>query len=153
MPSRIGHPRPHTSSDVRGISSDVLRLTTTRTAFARRLRLAREAQQLSQAAMAELVGCEARTLRRIEHGRCWPRLDTCLRLAEALHVPVDTLLARPEPVHNVTLQLDVVAGLLRAVPTEAARSLARLFALVASRRGLTRRDVDQRGGRAPQSRQ
>lgn len=100
MPYGTGHSGPDATLEARGIPLDMVRIATTRSALARRLRLVREAQRLSQAEVAELVGCEPRTLRRIEHGLCWPRLDTYLRLAEALRIPIDTLLSQPEPIRE-----------------------------------------------------
>jgi transcriptional regulator with XRE-family HTH domain len=125
----------------------MVRIATTRSALARRLRLVRETQ-LSQAEVAELVGCEPRTLRRIEHGLCWPRLDTYLRLAEALRIPIDTLVNEPEPIHNVPLRQRVLVGSLRTINSATARNLARLLALMVLRDTLTEVRIKEEGPRS-----
>lgn len=58
------------------------------------VRRLRARQQLTQEALAELAGMDARFLQRVERGQVNMRLETLLRLAEALGVPLVRLLRR-----------------------------------------------------------
>jgi transcriptional regulator with XRE-family HTH domain len=59
--------------------------------FGDHLRALREAAGLSRADLARKAGVPASTLRNWEAGRGFPELPACLRLAEALGVPVERL--------------------------------------------------------------
>ena len=62
----------------------------------RRLRELREAAGLSIRALAEKAGLHHMTIARTEWGRL-PRMETVIRLAEALGVTVQALLSEPKP--------------------------------------------------------
>ena len=68
--------------------------------FASRLRQARQAKGLSQAALAETVGTRQSQISRNESGRRWPDSETLCRLADALGLTTDYLMGRtddPDP--------------------------------------------------------
>ena len=58
-----------------------------------RLRRARERRLLTQADLAARIGGSEATVNRLERGRNPARISTVRRLAEALGVPADELLA------------------------------------------------------------
>lgn len=153
MPSDTGPPCPHAGDTTSGTSSIVPRPAATLSAFARRLRLAREAQGLSQVELAELAGLEPRTLRRIEAARCWPRLDTCLRLCDALRTPLSTLVdPSSAPFQSRRIRHAALGALVASIPSQTARSLARLFTTVSRldetpRREPARKPARQKRGR------
>lgn len=78
--------------------------------FPARLRAAREAAGLTQAALAEAVGWSQGRIARLERPSPWrPRRETVLRLAVALAVPtaaLDPELSAPVPEHAVFLAPD-----------------------------------------------
>lgn len=59
----------------------------------KRIRRIRTDQSMSQAALAEYIGCSAAFLSYIENGRKLPSLEMLLTIANALCVTTDTLLA------------------------------------------------------------
>lgn len=61
--------------------------------FARRISAAREAAQLTQAEAAAKMGVAPQTYADIERGRRRPRIDTLIRLADALRCEVSDLVA------------------------------------------------------------
>ncbi len=68
--------------------------------FAARLRQARQAKGLSQAALAETVGTRQSQISRNENGRRLPDSETLCRLADALELTTDYLMGRtddPDP--------------------------------------------------------
>lgn len=71
--------------------------------FAERLRLLRDARQLSQARLAELLGIDPRSYNRWERGGNVPHLDTLIRIADILQVTLDELVGRKEP--SATLKI------------------------------------------------
>ena len=62
--------------------------------FAENLRLAREKKDLSQADLAERTGLQPSAISHFEAGRRSPSFDNLKRLADALNVPIDSLLGR-----------------------------------------------------------
>lgn len=62
--------------------------------FAQRLRLLREARQLTQVRLAELIAVDARAYNRWERGTIAPQLDTLIKIADVLQVPLDELVGR-----------------------------------------------------------
>jgi len=62
--------------------------------FAQRLRLLREARQLTQVRLAELIEVDARAYNRWERGTIAPQLDTLIKIADVLQVPLDELVGR-----------------------------------------------------------
>ncbi|MBM4783171.1 MAG: helix-turn-helix domain-containing protein [Archangiaceae bacterium] len=73
--------------------------------FGLRLRALRLERELSQEQLAEAAGMSRDAVARLELGGRWPRLDTALRLAEALMVSLAELTvgAGPEPVQHERL--------------------------------------------------
>jgi transcriptional regulator with XRE-family HTH domain len=61
-----------------------------------RLKAARRRALLGQVELAERIGVAASTINRIETGHQTPRLSTVRKLAEALHVTPDELVAWDE---------------------------------------------------------
>jgi transcriptional regulator with XRE-family HTH domain len=77
--------------------------------FAQRLKLLREARQISQARLAELLGIDPRSYNRWERGGNVPHLETLIRIADILQVTLDELVGRKDPsltskIRNHTLQ-------------------------------------------------
>jgi transcriptional regulator with XRE-family HTH domain len=67
------------------------------TIFAERLRLLRQARNITQARLAELVGVSARVYNRWEKGGNVPHFDTIVKIADILQVSLDELAGRKEP--------------------------------------------------------
>jgi len=77
-------------------------------AFAERLRLLREARQITQTRLATLLEVDPRVYNRWERGTATPQFDTVVRLADILQVSLDELAGRSvsitEPkIHNSEL--------------------------------------------------
>lgn len=62
------------------------------TRFAHNVRRAREAQGLSQMALATMATISRPRLNQLEQARQDPRVSTVLKIAQALNVPLSTLL-------------------------------------------------------------
>lgn len=62
--------------------------------FAQRLRLLREARQLTQVRLAELIEVDPRAYNRWERGTIAPQLDTLIKIADVLQVSLDELVGR-----------------------------------------------------------
>lgn len=58
-----------------------------------KLRAAREAHHLSRPQLAERVGVDPATIKRIENGTMQPIVGKAARIAEALDVPLESLLS------------------------------------------------------------
>jgi transcriptional regulator with XRE-family HTH domain len=77
-------------------------------AFAERLRLLREARQITQTRLATLLDVDPRVYNRWERGTSSPQFDTVVKIANILQVSLDELAGRSvsitEPkIHNVEL--------------------------------------------------
>jgi transcriptional regulator with XRE-family HTH domain len=72
--------------------------------FAERLRLLRQARNITQARLAELVGVSARVYNRWEKGGNVPHFDTVVRIADILQVSLDDLAGRKEPSADLKLR-------------------------------------------------
>jgi transcriptional regulator with XRE-family HTH domain len=77
-------------------------------AFAERLRLLREARQITQTRLATLLEVDPRVYNRWERGTSSPQFDTVVKIANILQVSLDELAGRSasitEPkIHNVEL--------------------------------------------------
>ena len=77
-------------------------------AFAERLRLLREARQITQTRLATLLEVDPRVYNRWERGTATPQFDTVVRIADILQVSLDELAGRSasitEPkIHNSEL--------------------------------------------------
>ncbi|HTH61496.1 MAG TPA: helix-turn-helix transcriptional regulator [Paraburkholderia sp.] len=72
--------------------------------FAVRLRAAREARQMTQARLAELLDVDRRVYNRWERGASLPQLDAVVRIAQVLQTSVDSLVGLEPPteprIHN-----------------------------------------------------
>ncbi|MEU1372966.1 helix-turn-helix transcriptional regulator [Streptomyces triculaminicus] len=66
---------------------------TRRRAVGNRIRAVRLHRNLSQERLAELAGLDRQAVNRIEGGVSSPRLDSLLRIADALDVPLATLVS------------------------------------------------------------
>lgn len=64
---------------------------TRRSVIGRRIRQARTDANLSQVALADLVGVDHKTVHRVEYGTSDPSLGLLLQLARALRVPLADL--------------------------------------------------------------
>jgi transcriptional regulator with XRE-family HTH domain len=75
--------------------------------FAARLRQAREARQMTQARLAELLEVDRRVYNRWERGASLPQLDAVVRIAQVLQTTVDSLVGLEPPtaprIHNPRL--------------------------------------------------
>lgn len=70
------------------------------TAFGRAIKALRVERGISQEELADLANIQRPTLSSIETGASDPRLGTVFKLAEALGLPVGTLLERVEAVRR-----------------------------------------------------
>jgi transcriptional regulator with XRE-family HTH domain len=61
--------------------------------LAANVRRLRAGRGLTQAELAEAAGLEPRSIRAVEGAKTAPRLDTIVRLADALEVPIGDLFA------------------------------------------------------------
>jgi transcriptional regulator with XRE-family HTH domain len=68
------------------------RIVRWRTDFGTRIRTLREQAGLSQETLAERAGVDRKLIYRTELGHTSPRLDIVVRLADALEVPVRSVL-------------------------------------------------------------
>jgi transcriptional regulator with XRE-family HTH domain len=75
--------------------------------FAARLRQAREARQMTQSRLAELLGVNRRVYNRWERAASLPQLDAVVRIAQVLQTSVDALVGLEPPteprIHNPRL--------------------------------------------------
>jgi transcriptional regulator with XRE-family HTH domain len=75
--------------------------------FAVRLRAAREARQMTQARLSELLDVDRRVYNRWERGASLPQLDAVVRIAQVLQSSVDSLVGLEPPteprIHNPQL--------------------------------------------------
>ncbi|GLS24604.1 helix-turn-helix domain-containing protein [Marinibactrum halimedae] len=74
------------------------------TEFAKRLKLLREARQLSQSRLAELLGIDPRSYNRWERGGNVPHVDTLIKVADVLQVTLDELVGRKEPEEDLKIR-------------------------------------------------
>jgi transcriptional regulator with XRE-family HTH domain len=90
---------------------------------AARIQALRKSKGYSQELLAEQSGVSLRTIQRVEQGETVPRGHTVQALASALDVPLEALLALPEPVAEATMEpartLDVPVLLRAASPAPA----------------------------------
>jgi transcriptional regulator with XRE-family HTH domain len=75
--------------------------------FAARLRAAREARQMTQTRLSELLSVDKRVYNRWERGASLPQLDAVVRIAQVLQTSVDSLVGLEPPteprIHNPRL--------------------------------------------------
>ena len=94
--------------------------------FAERLRLLREARQLSQVRLAELVGVDPRAYNRWERGTIAPHLDTLVKIADVLQVSLDELVGRKPVSSEVRIRNHTLNSLWQqadALPDEEQQAL------------------------------
>jgi transcriptional regulator with XRE-family HTH domain len=68
-----------------------------REALARTVRARRSALGLTQGQVAQRVGCDRQTINRVEQAQVSPSLDRWFAVAEALEVPLASLIAAAVP--------------------------------------------------------
>lgn len=96
------------------------------TGFAERLRLLRQARNITQARLAELLGISPRSYNRWERGGNIPHLEMLVKIADALQVSLDELVGRKEPSQEIAIRNDELHRLCLRVdelPDEAQRAL------------------------------
>ena len=71
--------------------------------FAERLKLLREARNITQARLAELLGVSPRVYNRWEKGGNIPHFDTVMKVADILQVSLDELAGRVTPSHDIKI--------------------------------------------------
>lgn len=112
-----------------------------RAEIGRRMRLARQAQALSQAEAAHAVGVAITFYERMERGRAFPSVETLAAISRALRVSPDALIGRapaPEPgdgydryratpEQKQRRRLVAIERKLRAASPETLRAVARLL--------------------------
>lgn len=76
--------------------------------FAERLRLLRQARNITQVRLAELVGVSPRVYNRWEKGGNVPHFETIVRIADILQVSLDELAGRKEPSVEPKLRNDTL---------------------------------------------
>ncbi len=72
--------------------------------FAERLKLLREARNITQARLAELLDVSPRVYNRWEKGGNIPHFDTVIKVAEILQVSLDELAGRTAPSTDVKIR-------------------------------------------------
>lgn len=72
--------------------------------FTERLKLLREARNLTQARLAELLDIDPRAYNRWERGSTTPQLETLIRIADVLQVTLDELAGRKAPSSEIKLR-------------------------------------------------
>lgn len=63
-------------------------------AIGKRIKAARKAKGMSQQDLAEKIGIAQQTINRYESGKMIPRFIRLLKIAEALNVPIDSLVTK-----------------------------------------------------------
>lgn len=84
-------------------------------AFAERLRLLREARQLTQVRLSGLLGVDPRAYNRWEKGATAPHLDTVIKIADVLQVTMDELVGRVEVSEGVKIRNHTLHALSQKV--------------------------------------
>ena len=72
--------------------------------FAERLRLLRQARNITQARLAELLAVSPRVYNRWEKGGNVPHFDTIVKIADSLQVTLDELAGRQEPSQDLKIR-------------------------------------------------
>lgn len=72
--------------------------------FAERLRLLRQARNITQARLAELLEVSPRVYNRWEKGGNVPHFDTIVKIADILQVTLDELAGRKEPSKDLKIR-------------------------------------------------
>ncbi len=72
--------------------------------FAERLQLLRQARNITQARLAELLKVSPRVYNRWEKGGNVPHFDTIVKIADSLQVTLDALAGRQEPTQELKIR-------------------------------------------------
>ena len=67
------------------------------TGFKERIRLLREARNITQVRLAELIGVDPKVYNRWERGFATPKLEGMMKLADILQITLDELVGRSSP--------------------------------------------------------
>ncbi len=73
-------------------------------AFAERLKLLRQARNMTQARLAKHLATDPRAYSRWERGDNIPHLDTLIKIADILQVTLDELVGRTEPTSDIAIR-------------------------------------------------
>jgi transcriptional regulator with XRE-family HTH domain len=103
-------------------------------AIGRRIRAARTARGLTQAALAEATAVEEPTIRALEAGRRGPSIETLVAVAHALDVHAGVLLDDAPPAHGDDEAARIVAALSPAWRAFALRTLRDLKHLTTAKK-------------------
>ena len=91
--------------------ADVLKMN----AFQERLKLLRQARNITQVRLAELIGADPRVYNRWERGLATPQFDAVVKIADVLQVTLDELVGRTGPSSEVRLHNHDLDRLYREV--------------------------------------
>ena len=72
--------------------------------FAERLKTAREARQMTQLRLAELLNIDPVVYNRWEKGKAVPHFDTVVKIADILQMSLDELAGRTEPTPEIRVR-------------------------------------------------
>lgn len=95
-----------------------------------RIKMAREASNITQVELAKAVGCTAKHIGAIERGSKTPRLDTFIQIANATGAPADLLLQDliKTPVDSLTTEM---AAAIAPMPPKIRKKLLRALRTLA----------------------
>jgi transcriptional regulator with XRE-family HTH domain len=85
------------------------------TVFSDRLRLLREARQITQTRLASLLGVDPRVYNRWERGTAIPQFDSVVRIADLLQVSLDELAGRSADITEPKIHNPELSNLYRQV--------------------------------------
>lgn len=109
--------------------------------FAERLRLLRQARNITQTRLAELVGVSARVYNRWEKGINVPHFEAIVKLADILQVSLDELAGRKEPSQDLKLRNHELRRLCQQcdeLPDEDQRALIVMMDSLVKKSNMTR---------------
>ena len=109
--------------------------------FAERLRLLRQARNITQTRLAELVGVSARFYNRWEKGINVPHFEAIMKLADILQVSLDELAGRKEPSQDLKLRNHELRRLCQQcdeLPDEDQRALIVMMDSLVKKSNMTR---------------
>jgi len=109
--------------------------------FAERLRLLRQARNITQTRLAELVGVSARVYNRWEKGINVPHFEAIMKLADILQVSLDELAGRKEPSQDLKLRNHELRRLCQQcdeLPDEDQRALIVMMDSLVKKSNMTR---------------
>jgi len=92
-----------------------------------KLYVIRKRMGMTQAEVAEAAGLSSRTYADVERGTVNMRVDTVLRICEALHITPDEILTQNN--HEVTAQEDLILARLNSLSSKDKETALRLLAV------------------------